>query len=170
MWSRQSIILNFSLVTTEFSSLNTNHTHTPPRVLLWVRLLLLWLLDNHTRFGAKRCSDQRSLLCDCKTLLGARVLKGQSVLKPSVSSRPNVTRFRPPRGRALRGRRGHERFARTLQALPGQWLDPKTARAFPPCNAIQAPQGPSVTGAGNARGQRGRPPARAGNLVYQRVL
>ena len=58
--------------------------------------------------------------------------KGQSVLKPSVSSRPNVTRFRPPWGRALRGRRGHERFARTLQALPGQWApDPKTARAFP---------------------------------------
>ena len=42
---------------------------------------------------------------------------------------------------------------------------PGPLEPFPPSDAIQAPQGPSVTGAGKARGQRGRPPARAGNLV-----
>ena len=42
---------------------------------------------------------------------------------------------------------------------------PRPLEPFPPSNAIQAPLGPSVTRAGKARGLRGRPPARAGNLV-----
>ena len=68
----------------------------------------------------------------CKSIIGnsqrccGLSRKGQSVLKPSVSSRPNVTGFRGP---TLQGRRReHERFARTLRA---SGLDPMTTRAFP---------------------------------------
>ena len=92
--------------------------------------------------------------------------KGQSGLKPLVSSRPKRDAIQAPQGPSVTRGGKDTRFARTLQALPGQWApDPGPLEPSPPSNAIQAPQGPSVTRVGKARGLKGRPPARAGNLV-----
>merc|ERR1711969_109950 len=75
--------------------------------------------------------------------------QGQSVLKPRDAQLPQiVTRFRPPRGRALRGAaRALSRFARTLQALWTGSDNPETAKPRPPPtpSAIQAASRPSAT-------------------------
>ena len=58
--------------------------------------------------------------------------EGQSVLKPLVSSRPKRDAIQAPQGPSVTRGGKDTRFARTLQALPGQWAsDPRTARAFP---------------------------------------
>ena len=58
--------------------------------------------------------------------------KGQSGLKPLVSSRPNRDAIQAPQGPSVTRGGRDTRFARPLQALPGQWApDPRTARAFP---------------------------------------
>ena len=99
--------------------------------------------------------------------------QGQSVLKPRDAQPPHiVTRFRPPRGRALRGAaRALSRFARTLQALWAvSFSDPRPSSAARRLqrSAIQAASRPSATGGGrSARRSGGRLPARAVNLVWK---